>query len=129
MLRACVQGRFCARRPGLVLAVAAAVVALCALGLVRLRVETDPQRLWVGAGSQAAREKADYEARAAPRQGACTGAALPACELAAPLKRTLQSPRSLFRRCLSLECARFRALSGWSGGWVLQGEYAYQQLW
>ena len=89
----------------------------------------DPQRLWVGAGSQAAREKADYEARAAPRQGACTGAALPACELAAPLKRTLQSPRSLFRRCLSLECARFRALSGWSGGWVLQGEYAYQQLW
>ncbi len=34
MLRACVQGRFCARRPGLVLAVAAAVVALCALGLV-----------------------------------------------------------------------------------------------
>ncbi len=92
-MRACVQGRFCARRPGLVLAVAAAVVALCALGLVRLRVETDPQRLWVGAGSQAAREKADYEARAAPRQRACTGAALPARELAAPVLRTLQSPR------------------------------------
>ena len=55
------QGRFCARRPGLVLAAAAAAAALCALGLIRLRVETDPQRLWVGAGSQAAREKADYE--------------------------------------------------------------------
>lgn len=55
------QGRFCARLPGLVLAVAAAAAALCALGLIRLRVETDPQRLWVGAGSQAAREKADYE--------------------------------------------------------------------
>ena len=55
------QGRFCARRPGLVLAGAAAAAALCALGLIALRVETDPQRLWVGAGSQAAREKADYE--------------------------------------------------------------------
>ena len=55
------QGRFCARRPGLVLAATAAAAALCALGLIRLRVETDPQRLWVGAGSQAAREKADYE--------------------------------------------------------------------
>lgn len=43
------------------LAVAAAAVAVCALGLIRLRVETDPQRLWVGADSQAAREKADYE--------------------------------------------------------------------
>ncbi len=62
---ACVQGRFCARRPGAVLAAAAVAAALCALGLVRLRVETDPQRLWVGSGSQAAREKADYEARAA----------------------------------------------------------------
>ena len=61
MHAAATQGSFCARRPGLVLAAAAAVAGLCALGLIRLRVETDPQRLWVGAGSQAAREKADYE--------------------------------------------------------------------
>lgn len=65
------QGRFCARRPGLVLAVAAAAAALCALGLIRLRVETDPQRLWVGAGSQAAREKADYEVPFSAGQGLC----------------------------------------------------------
>lgn len=45
------------------LAMAAAAVAVCAPGLIRLRVETDPQRLWVGADSQAAREKADYEVR------------------------------------------------------------------
>jgi Niemann-Pick C1 protein len=37
------------------------LVLACSLGLLRFRVETDPQRLWVGQGSQAATEKAAYE--------------------------------------------------------------------
>ena len=36
-------------------------MAVFALGLLRFRVETDPQRLWVGPTSQAAQEKAAYE--------------------------------------------------------------------
>ncbi len=43
------------------LGVALALVLLCCAGWARFRVETDPQRLWVGPGSQAAREKAAYE--------------------------------------------------------------------
>jgi len=31
------------------------------LGLLRFKVEANPQRLWVGAGSLAAKEKAQYE--------------------------------------------------------------------
>jgi hypothetical protein len=62
--RACcfvAQGRWCAERPGRVLAVCALAVVLTALGLLRLRVETDPQRLWVGADSQALAEKRHFE--------------------------------------------------------------------
>ncbi len=59
----CCQGERCARHPWRTLGLAALAVALCAAGCARLRVETDPQRLWVGPGSQAAQEKADYEAR------------------------------------------------------------------
>jgi hypothetical protein len=55
------QGRWCAERPGRVLAVCAVAVVLMALGLLRLRVETDPQRLWVGADSQALAEKRHFE--------------------------------------------------------------------
>ena len=44
-----------------VLLVAALAVALCSLGLLRLNVETDPQRLWVGARSQALAEKRHFE--------------------------------------------------------------------
>lgn len=43
------------------LAVCALAVVLTALGLLRLRVETDPQRLWVGADSQALAEKRHFE--------------------------------------------------------------------
>lgn len=35
-------------------------------GLIRFRVETDPQRLWVGPGSQAARDKAAFDASFGP---------------------------------------------------------------
>lgn len=55
------QGRYCAERPVKVLAVCVLCVALAALGLLRLRVETDPQRLWVGARSQALAEKRHFE--------------------------------------------------------------------
>ena len=36
-------------------------MAVLVLGLLRFRVETNPQRLWVGPSSQAAQEKATYE--------------------------------------------------------------------
>ena len=55
------QGVHFARRPWRTVGVAALVMAVCALGLLRFRVETDPQRLWVGPTSQAAQEKAAYE--------------------------------------------------------------------
>lgn len=55
------QGRWCAERPVKVLAVCVLGVALAALGLLRLRVETDPQRLWVGFNSQALAEKRHFE--------------------------------------------------------------------
>jgi hypothetical protein len=47
---------------------AALVMVVCALGLLRFRVETDPLRLWVGPTSQAAREKAAYEVGRTPSQ-------------------------------------------------------------
>lgn len=56
-------GELCARRPGLILAAAVTAAGLAALGLLALRIESDPERLWVGPGSQAAREQADYEVR------------------------------------------------------------------
>lgn len=48
--------------------VSALAVVLCALGLLRFQIVTDPERLWVGPKSQAAKEKSDYEVRS----GACT---------------------------------------------------------
>ncbi|GIL73679.1 hypothetical protein Vretifemale_3814, partial [Volvox reticuliferus] len=54
-------GLYVGRRPVRVVVGGVVLVALCCLGLFRFRVETDPQRLWVGPASQAAREKAAYE--------------------------------------------------------------------
>ena len=45
------------------LAVCLVAVLLCGAGLLRLHVETDPQRLWVGARSQALAEKRHFEVR------------------------------------------------------------------
>ncbi|KAG2486557.1 hypothetical protein HYH03_014858, partial [Edaphochlamys debaryana] len=53
-------------RPWRVVAAGAVLVAVCCCGLARFQVETDPQRLWVGPSSQAARERADYEASFGP---------------------------------------------------------------
>ncbi|GLI64747.1 hypothetical protein VaNZ11_008114, partial [Volvox africanus] len=49
------------RHPVRVVVGGTVLVALCCLGLLRFRVETDPQGLWVGPSSQAARERAAYE--------------------------------------------------------------------
>ncbi len=58
---ALVQGVYCGEQPYRVLAVCLLVIGVCCLGLLRFKVETNPQRLWVGAGSLAAKEKAQYE--------------------------------------------------------------------
>ncbi|EIE26672.1 multidrug efflux transporter AcrB transmembrane domain-containing protein [Coccomyxa subellipsoidea C-169] len=55
------QGQRCARHPWRVLGFAVLAVLICSLGMLRFRVETDPQRLWVGPTSLAATEKAAYE--------------------------------------------------------------------
>ena len=55
------QGMLCGEQPYKVLVACVLVIGLCCLGLLRFDVETDPQRLWVGSGSLAAREKAQYE--------------------------------------------------------------------
>lgn len=54
-------GALCAHKPWRTLAVCGVCLLLCMLGLVRLRLVTDPAQLWVGPGSQAAQEKAAYE--------------------------------------------------------------------
>ncbi|KAL4457923.1 hypothetical protein ABPG75_012788 [Micractinium tetrahymenae] len=59
-------GRWCASRPLLVLGASLLVLGACAAGLGRFSVMTDPQELWVGPGSQAAQEKAAYEASFGP---------------------------------------------------------------
>lgn len=55
------QGVYCGEQPYKVIALCAVAIAVCCLGLLRFQVETDPQRLWVGSASLAAREKAQYE--------------------------------------------------------------------
>lgn len=57
----CLQGQRCARHPWRVLGFAVLAVLICSMGMLRFRVETDPQRLWVGPTSLAATEKAAYE--------------------------------------------------------------------
>ena len=60
------QGEYCARKPCEVLIGCCVAVLILSLGLVRFRVETDPQRLWVGRGSRALRDKQAYEVRCQP---------------------------------------------------------------
>ena len=55
------QGACFARHPWRTIGVAALIMAVLALGLLRFRVESDPQRLWVGPSSRAAKEKVAYE--------------------------------------------------------------------
>lgn len=60
-MHACMQGQRCAKHPWRVLGCALLAMLICSLGIFCFRVETDPQRLWVGSNSQAAIEKAAYE--------------------------------------------------------------------
>ncbi|CAG9464392.1 unnamed protein product [Pedinophyceae sp. YPF-701] len=54
-------GRACVRRPWRTIAWAAGVALVLSCGLSQLRVEADPERLWVAKGSRAATDKARYE--------------------------------------------------------------------
>lgn len=55
------QGVYCGEQPYKVIAMCILAIGVCCLGLLRFQVETNPQRLWVGSASLAAREKAQYE--------------------------------------------------------------------
>ncbi|XP_043713679.1 NPC intracellular cholesterol transporter 1-like isoform X2 [Telopea speciosissima] len=59
-------GTWVARNPTLVLCSSLAVVLLLCLGLIRFKVETRPEKLWVGHGSKAAEEKQFFDSHLAP---------------------------------------------------------------
>ncbi|XP_020084535.1 Niemann-Pick C1 protein-like [Ananas comosus] len=59
-------GTFVARNPILVLCLSLAVPLLLCIGLIRFKVETRPEKLWVGPGSKAAEEKQYFDSHLAP---------------------------------------------------------------
>ncbi|KNA12261.1 hypothetical protein SOVF_127560 [Spinacia oleracea] len=59
-------GLWVARNPTLVLCSSIAVVLVLCLGLLRFKVETRPEKLWVGPGSKAAEEKHFFDTHLAP---------------------------------------------------------------
>ncbi|XP_059634533.1 uncharacterized protein LOC132276909 [Cornus florida] len=59
-------GTWVARNPILVLCSSLSVVLLLCLGLIRFKVETRPEKLWVGPGSEAAVEKQFFDSHLAP---------------------------------------------------------------
>ncbi|XP_062027066.1 uncharacterized protein LOC133743216 [Rosa rugosa] len=59
-------GKWVARNPITVLGSSSAIVLLLCLGLVRFKVETRPEKLWVGPGSKAAEEKQFFDSHLAP---------------------------------------------------------------
>ncbi|XP_027329526.1 NPC intracellular cholesterol transporter 1 isoform X3 [Abrus precatorius] len=59
-------GRWAARKPTIVLCSSLAIVILLSLGLIRFKVETQPEKLWVGPGSKAAEEKDFFDNHLAP---------------------------------------------------------------
>ncbi|KAH7849400.1 hypothetical protein Vadar_017340 [Vaccinium darrowii] len=59
-------GTMVARNPILVLCLSVAVVLLLCLGLIHFKVETRPEKLWVGHGSKAAEEKLFFDSHLAP---------------------------------------------------------------
>jgi Niemann-Pick C1 protein len=60
------QGELVARYPLHVIGIGLLVIGFCILGLVRFKLETEPQKLWVGPTSRAAQDKAAYEASFGP---------------------------------------------------------------
>ncbi|CAK9178320.1 unnamed protein product [Ilex paraguariensis] len=59
-------GTWVARNPILVLCSSVAVVLLLCLGLIHFKVETRPEKLWVGHGSEAAEQKQFFDSHLAP---------------------------------------------------------------
>ncbi|KAF3434864.1 hypothetical protein FNV43_RR21951 [Rhamnella rubrinervis] len=59
-------GKWVARNPTLVLCSSLAIVLVLCLGVVRFKVETQPEKLWVGQGSKAAEEKRFFDSHLAP---------------------------------------------------------------
>ncbi|KAI4297881.1 hypothetical protein L6164_037740 [Bauhinia variegata] len=59
-------GRWVARHPAIVLCSSMAIILLLCLGLLRFKVETQPEKLWVGPGSKAAEEKQFFDSHLAP---------------------------------------------------------------
>ncbi|RVW48382.1 Niemann-Pick C1 protein [Vitis vinifera] len=59
-------GTWVAKNPSLVLCMSLAVVLILCLGLIRFKVETRPEKLWVGPGSRAAEEKNFFDSHLAP---------------------------------------------------------------
>ncbi|KAL9308591.1 putative protein patched/dispatched [Arabidopsis thaliana] len=59
-------GIWVARHPTLVLCLSVSVVLLLCVGLIRFKVETRPDKLWVGSGSRAAEEKQFFDTHLAP---------------------------------------------------------------
>ncbi|CAM6128550.1 unnamed protein product [Calypogeia fissa] len=60
------QGVFIARRPGKVLFVTVVLTLVLCFGLLKLQVETSPEKLWVAPGSEAAEEKSFFDSHLAP---------------------------------------------------------------
>ncbi|KAG7024105.1 Niemann-Pick C1 protein [Cucurbita argyrosperma subsp. argyrosperma] len=59
-------GKWVARNPTLVLISSVVIVLLLCLGLIRFKVETRPEKLWVGPGSKASQEKEFFDTHLAP---------------------------------------------------------------
>ncbi|CAN1781821.1 NPC intracellular cholesterol transporter 1 [Linum perenne] len=61
-----VYGTWVARNPILVLILSLAAILFLCLGLIRFKVETRPEKLWVGPGSKAAEEKQFFDTHLQP---------------------------------------------------------------
>ncbi|CAH9050123.1 unnamed protein product, partial [Cuscuta europaea] len=61
-----VYGTWVARHPLSVLCSSLAIVLVLCLGLLHFKVETRPEKLWVGHGSRAAKEKTFFDSHLAP---------------------------------------------------------------
>ncbi|KAK7311019.1 hypothetical protein RJT34_08869 [Clitoria ternatea] len=59
-------GSYVARHPIMVLVSSLAIVLFLCLGLIRFKVETRPEKLWVGHASKAAQEKQFFDSHLAP---------------------------------------------------------------
>ncbi|XP_027903346.1 NPC intracellular cholesterol transporter 1 isoform X1 [Vigna unguiculata] len=59
-------GSYVARHPIVMLASSVAIILLLCVGLIQFKVETRPEKLWVGPGSKAAQEKQFFDSHLAP---------------------------------------------------------------